>query len=194
MDKQMFEFYKNALIGGLCDEYKGLWQSANNEKEKLVKLAMQQQSIPYFATHCYKGNGLTKEYIETAFKDYINGNATLHDCDGVDGYTYRLYVGYNGDLSVSDDVLSFMWCDMPSLEIKTSKCPIFYINNKSKCGIVSGGYNSIRVYLFDESEVTLNDIDETSDVVVYKYSDNCKVVLGKYCMGKVKQFRKKLVL
>lgn len=194
MDKEMFQFYKNALMNNLCDEYKGMWQTANTDKEKLVKLAMMQQSIPYVATYCYNGNGLTKEYIETKFKDYINGKKTLHDCDGINGYTYGLYVGYSGDINVCDDVLSLMWCNDTLASVDTSKCPIIYVNNKSTCYLAANGYNTIRVYLFDESEINLSDIDETSEVVIYRYSANCRVVLGKYCLGRVKQFNKKLVL
>lgn len=194
MDKELFNFYKNALVDGLCDEYKSLWQAANNDKFKLVNLAMCQQSIPFVATYCHQGNGLSKEYIKREFHDYINGRGVLRDCDGINGYTYGLYVDHTSDLSVSDDVLSFMWCNISSIEIKPSKCPILYFSNNSKCGIVSGGYNTIRVYLFDESEVTLSDIDENSEIVIYRYSDNCKVILGKYCMGKIKEHDKKLRL
>lgn len=193
MDKELFSFYKNALVDGLCDEYKSLWQAANNDKEKLVKLAMCQQSIPFVATYCHDGKGLSKEYIKETFKEYINGYV-LQDCDGINGYTYGLYVDYKSDISVSDDVLSFMWCNISSIEIKATKCPILYFSNNSKCSIVTDGYNTVRVYLFDDSEVTLEDIDENSEVVIYRYSDNCKVILGKYCLGEIKDHNKKLRL
>ena len=60
--------------------------------------------------------------------------------------------------------------------------------------IVCGGYNNVTIMLFDDSKVTLSDIDEESNVTVFKYSDQCDVTIGKYCMGKVKEFRKELRL
>lgn len=193
MDKQMFQFYKNALTCNLCDEYKGLWRSAGDDKEKLIKLSLAQQSIPYVATFCYNGMGLTKEYIKSEFGKYINGKKMLNDCDGVDGYSYELYVDHHDGLYVRSNVVSIMWCDV-DVHVDTTKCPIIYVSNKTRCRLHANGYNSIRVYLFDESEIELYDIDTTSDVTIYCYSDDCKVSVGKYCLGKFKQFQKKLVL
>jgi archaellum component FlaC len=41
---------------------------------------------------------------------------------------------------------------------------------------------------------SIEDLDENSEVVVYKYSDDAQVELGKFCLGKVKVFRKELRL
>lgn len=194
MDKEMFNFYKAALTSGLCQDYKGLWQTANGDKEKLVKLSLQQQSIPYFADFCYRGNGLSKDYILREFCDYINGKYIAQDCDDVEGYTYELYVDYNGILSVSSDVLHIMWCGHLHANINANKCPVLYISNNSIVSLSTEGYNTIRVYLFDDSKVILDDIDEDSEILIYKYSDNCSVELEKFCLGKVNQHNKKLRL
>lgn len=200
MEKEMFDFYKNALSGvitaPLCADYKNQWRSCNDNKEALVKLVMQQQSIPYFITHCYNGKGLSKEYILQAFNDYINNGekAIIRDADGVQGYTYSLYVAFEGIFKAAVDVLSFMWCSNTNVTIQMYKSPILYISNSSIINITCEGYNCPKIYLFDDSKVVIDDMDEESKVVVYKYSKSAKVEAGKYCLGTIKQFEKELRL
>lgn len=192
MNEMMF-FQKNALLNNLCGEWKNMWKACKNNKEKLVRLSLMQQSIPFFASYCYNGNGLSKDYILGEFKDYINGKI-LQDCDNVKGYSYRLFVGYTDDIREQADVTHLMWSDIPIYVVERYKCPILYISNKSTVNLIAAGYNYIRVYLFDESELEIEDLDEESTVIVYKYSDKCKVTKGKYCLGKVNEFEKTLRL
>lgn len=192
MNEMMF-FQKNALLNNLCGEWKNMWKACKNNKEKLVRLSLMQQSIPFFASYCYNGNGLSKDYILGEFKDYINGKI-LQDCDNVKGYSYRLFVGYTDDIREQADVTHLMWSDIPIYVVERYKCPIIYLSNKSTVSLIADGYNYIRVYLFDESELVIEDLDEESTVIVYKYSDKCKVTKGKYCLGKVNEFEKTLRL
>lgn len=199
MDREMLMFQRNALLGKisaepLCAQYKAAWRACGDDKDMLVGLAMQQQSIPYFSYACYERLGLTKDYIKKNFGDYINGKKTLNDVDGVKGYTYQLYVDYNDDFNAVADVTSLMWCNNTTVGVEPTKCPLFYVSNDSNVHFVLGGYNSIRIYLFDESKVVIDDSDETCDVIVYKYGSKCEVELGKYCLGKVKVFNKMLRL
>ena len=187
-------YYKNALLNNLCGEYKNDWKAAKNNKEKLVKLALCQQSIPHVATYAYEGKGLSKDYLLSEFKDYING-VIHYDCDDVKGYTYRLYAGWCGDeIMEQADVTHFMWSNVSSIVVEKYKCPTLYISNKSKVCVSCDGYNYIRVYLFDESELVIDDLDSESVVIVYKYSNKCKVTKGKYCIGKVNEFEKSIRL
>lgn len=192
MDEMMF-FQKNALLNNLCGEWKNMWKARKNNKEQLVRLSLMQQSIPFFASYCYNGNGLSKDYVLGEFKDYINGKI-LQDCDDVKGYSYRLFVGYTDDIRPQADITHLMWSDIPIYVVERYKCPILYISNKSTVSLIADGYNYIRVYLFDESELVIEDLDEESTVIVYKYSDKCKVTKGKYCLGKVNEFEKTLRL
>lgn len=196
----MLIFKKNALLGNisaepLCQEYKQAWRACGDDKEMLIKLALRQQASPYFSTACYKNLGLTKEYVKENFNDYINGYI-LKDCDGVKGYTYSLYVDwdYENDLDVKTDVCSIMWTVGVNIIIPKTKCPTIYISNKSNVHIVGEGFNSINIKLFDESKVTIQDIDENSNIVIYKYSDKAKVETGKYCLIEPRIFNKKLRL
>ena len=199
MDKNMFSFYKAALNGEistpLCSEYKASWRKCGDNKEMLVRLSLSQQALPFVATHAYQKKGLTKEYIKEHFKEYINGKI-LEDCDGVKGYTYSLYVDwdYENDLDVNVDVCSIMWTVGANIVVPSTKCPTIYISNHSNVHLVCEGFNSVNIKLFDKSKVTIEDLDEESNVVVYKYSDDACVELGKYCLGNVKTFKKELKL
>lgn len=194
MAQDLFNYYKHALSNGLCSEYKGRWRACHDNKEQLVKLVMAQQSLPHFIHYCYNGMGLSKEYIQETFGDYINGNAVINDADGVDGYTYSLYVGFKGDFKAAVDVLSLMWCNNTNVTVETPKCPVIYVGCGSHVHLSLDGYNCPHIYLFDDSKVTIDDTDEDSKVVIYKYSDKAQVELGKYCLADVKVFDKQLKL
>ena len=194
MAQDLFNYYKHALSNGLCSEYKGRWRACHDNKEQLVKLVMAQQSLPHFIHYCYNGMGLSKEYIQETFGDYINGNAVINDADGVDGYTYSLYVGFKGDFNAAVDVLSLMWCYNTNVTVETSKCPVIYVGCGSHVHLSLDGYNCPHIYLFDDSKVTIDDADEDSKVVIYKYSDKAQVELGKYCLADVRVFNKELRL
>lgn len=200
MKDEMFEFQKNSMLGKingqpLCADFKSAWRQCGNDKEMLVRLALMQQSQPFFSYACYKHLGLSKEYIKNEFADYINGY-TIHDADNVKGYTYGLYVDwdYENDLVVDKDVVSAMWCVGTNMVVPETKCPVIYLSNKSNVHLIGEGFNSINVKLFDKSVLTIEDLDEESEVVVYKYSTDAKVKIGKYCLGKVKVFDKQLKL
>lgn len=195
MNGELFKYYKAALVNGLCSDWKGYWQAAGDDKLKLISLAMSQQAIPHVVTYAYNGIGITKEYIETEFKDYINEKTKILDADGVDGYTYALYIAQNRILRPSVDVSSLMWCKDITLELKTAQCGFIYVSNNSDIRLVMDGFNSPRIYLFDESTITIEDADETCSSTIYKYSDKCKVNYGKYCLSKrIKEFNKELRL
>ena len=200
MDKGMFEFFKFALQGAitdspLCADYKNEWRGCGDDKEKLVKLALRQQSLPFFLTYCHQGKGLSKEYILQNFGDYINGNHTIMDADLVDGYTYSLYVDSNGILKPDTDVMAFMWCGCPQVDINAAKCPVLYIGCDSEIHLTCYGYNSLRIYLFDNSKLVIDDADDTCSFVIYKYSKNASIEIGKWCTtSSIHAFEKELRL
>jgi hypothetical protein len=192
---ELDRYYKASLLDDLCTEYKGKWQRARGDKEALVRLAMCQQSQAHFVSYCHNGKGLSKDYIKDVFGDYINGY-TLKDCDGVEGYTYGLYVDwdFDNDLDIVNDVSSVMWTIGASLVVPASKCPTIYISNRSNVHLVCDGCNSVNIKLFDESKLTIEDVDNTCDITIYKYSDKAEVEKGKYCFVEPKIFEKELRL
>ena len=140
--------------------------------------------------------GLSKRYILKNFGEYINGNYVGIDVDGVQGgYKTELYVGFEGVLSLSDDVTCFMWATIPSLEIKRCKASKIYVSCGSSVNLVCGGFNNITVMLFDDSRVVLEDVDEESNISIYRYSNKASVEYGKFCLSdNVKIFNKELRL
>ena len=187
MRDELFDFYKNALSGALaeplCAEYKDEWRSASGDKERLVALSLRQQSIPFFAHYCSKGKALDKDYILSTFAGYINGY-TIHDADGVSGYTYGLYVDWDGDndIVVDKDVSHIMWTADAALFVPATKCPVIYLSNNSNVHLVCEGYNSVKLYLFDNSGLTIDDCDNDCDITIYKYGSKCFVNKGRYCL------------
>lgn len=201
MKDEMFNFYKNALCGAitapLCADYKNEWRGCGQDKDKLVRLVMRQQSLPYFITHCNDGKGLSKEYILETFQEYINNDekAVIKDADNVSGYTYNLYVAFDGIFKAAADVLAFMWCSNTNVTIQSVKSPVLYVGCNTTLHIDCEGYNSPYIYLFDNSKVILDNVDETCKVVVYKYSDDAQVIIGDDCTSEqIKEFRKELRL
>lgn len=190
---ELQRYYKESLLANLCDKYKGYWQKTHNDKEKLMRLVLMQQSAAHFADFCYRGKGLSKEYCKREFKDYINGRI-FNDCDKVDGYTYAMYIDAQKGIEMKSDVAQFLWCKDMDVVIKETKCPILYISNNSTINLTCEGFNSPKIYLFDKSKVVLRDMDATCNVTILKYSDKAKVVIGKYAIGKVKEFNKTLRL
>ena len=191
MDEMLF-FKKNALLANLCKEWDRKWSMCHDDKEKLVRLVLMQQSAPYFATFCYQGKGLTKEYCKQEFSDYINGRV-FNDCDDVLGYTYQIYVDLPTGFKTVSDVIQMLWCDC-DIVVPMTKCPKLYISNRSNVDISLEGYNSVVIYLFDDSNITISDSDDESTVTVFKYSNTATVDIGKYCLAKVKIFDKQLKL
>lgn len=190
---ELQRYYKESLLANLCGEYKGYWQKAHGNKEELMRLVLSQQSAAHFATFCYQGKGLTKDYCKQEFGDYINGRV-FNDCEGVKGFSYGMYIDVPQVEEMALDVSQFLWCDDTNVSIPQTKCPRLYVSNRSNLNISLDGYNSIAVYLFDESTINIEDADEESKVIIYKYSKDAKVELGKYCFADVKVFDKELRL
>lgn len=192
---ELARYYKESLLAGLCGEYKGRWQATHGNKEGLMRLMMMQQSQPHFITFAYEGRGLSKDFFTTYFADYINGRYVGLDVDGVEGgYRTQVYAAVEGDLSLSDDVSCIMWSNIPSARIKSCKAAKIYIGCGSDVHLVCEGFNTVTVMLFDESRVTLDEVDRDSRVNIYRYSDRCSVQRGEYCFGKVNEHQKELRL
>ena len=194
MDKEFLNFLKDAYNNGLCKEYRDEIRNCHEDKLQLVRLAMRQQSCPWVATKMYEGV-ITTDYILNTFGEYLNGYV-LKDCDNVDGYNYMWFVDwdYTNDIVASADVLHISHTVGANVVVPKVLCPTIYVSNRSKIHLVCEGFNTINVKVFDESEVTIEDCDHSCEVLVYKYSDNAKVVQGKYCLGHVNEFNKELRL
>lgn len=194
MKDEMLIYRKNSILANLCKEWDNKWSACHGEKDKLMRLVLSQQAGPHFATFCYNGAGLSKEYCLREFGDCLNGRI-FNNCDGVEGFTYAMYIDPSEAVEMRVDVAQILWSPDMEAAIPQTKCNRLYISNKSSVHLVLEGYNSIQVYLFDESELIIEDADETCEVIVYRYSDNSKVERGTFCISpKVKIFNKRLKL
>lgn len=192
LERNLFYFYKNAIQRDLCGEYKAMWKQCKDDKQKLMNLALMQQSISYVVTAISEGFGLSIGYIKKEFSDFINGGYVAHDVDGVKGYTSSMWVGTNLDKYASEDVNLYIDCT-GSLNIEESKCPTIYVSNLSDIDILLDGYNSIIIYLFDKSRIHFDYIPANSRVTVFKYSEE-SMVTSVENEGKLKIFKKDLRL
>ena len=190
----MFNYYKQSCMDNLCAEYTALWRACDGDEDKLIRLALRQQAIPHLMYYSYTGKGLSKEYIKKRFGSYINGRRAIQNCDGVEGYTYGIFVDYSGIVGINHDVTAFMWCADATTIVPKTKCPTIYCGCQTNLHVIGNGYNCIRIYAFDESSITIDDIDENSNVTIFKYSKAVKTEKGDFCMGKVRSFDKELRL
>lgn len=191
MEHNLLYFYKNSLLRNLCTDFKGAWNMCKEDKEKLFNLSMHQQSIPYLATAIYQGWGLSIDYVKDNFSDYINAKYVGTNCDNVAGdYTYSSWYDFDADIELNEDICSLCRCSC-QLIVQEIKCPILYIHNKSNITLSLDGFNTVRIYLFDESNLYIPYIRNNSSVIVYKYSDKCKVEVGDND-GKIKICQKNL--
>lgn len=191
----LMNYYKMSLLNGLCEEYKSEWQGCHGDEEKLMRLALRQQSIPHLVTYAVNGRGVTKELLLSRFKDYVNGHV-FNNCDCVDGYTYSMFVDYpyDNDIRLEVDVSVYMWCRDTYVTVPMTKCPLLYVSNHSDIHLSLDGYSTVIIYLFDDSKVTIEESDELSKVNVYSYSEDTVVEQGKHCLGNVRVFEKQLRL
>ena len=189
----IFRYRKNAKLDGLCDDWDKMWAACHNDKEKLIRLAMMQQSFPHFVTYCYNGRGVSKEYLLREFSNFINGKI-FHGCDNVDGFSYSMYVNCTEDIATNVDVSYILWTTDVDVIVSLTKCPSYFVGCSSNIHFGLEGYNSTRIYLYDNSKVTIDYCDEESDVTIFKYSEDAEVEIGKYCLGKVREFNKDLRL
>lgn len=194
MDEEYLNFLKDAYSNGLCKEYRDEIRNCHEDKLRLVRLAMRQQSCPWMATKMYEGV-ITTDYLLNTFGEYLNGYV-LKDCDNVAGYNYMWFVDwdYENDIVASTDVLHISHTVGANIVVPITKAPVIYISNRSNVHIVGEGFNTVNIKLFDESKITIEDIDKDTEVIVYKYSDKAKVEDGEYCFGNVKVFDKELKL
>lgn len=192
MDKHYISFLRDAYANGLCDEYKGELKRCHEDKLRLVTLAMRQQSIPYVATKINEGV-LAREYVQS-FKEYANGYV-LNNCDGVNGYTYAMYVENTTPNTTQCDVTHFIWCDM-DYDVALTKCQTLYLSNSSHITLQCKGYNNMIVYMFDDSVLNIVGSLDTCHIIVYQYSDACIVnrMWDDAQDDHIKVFRKKLKL
>lgn len=152
----MLAFKRNAVLLGLCDEYKAAWNSVKSRKD-LVDLALDANGVEFMAKSVAEGWGLSKEYILDNFGDYVN-EGYVRDKGG---YTSKLYVDYGGDIFAPATLNLLVGCNTSVLVPEGSVCKIYVcgktyvrVNCMGKCYVyVYGGYNNVKYH----GEVTVEE-------------------------------------
>ena len=101
------ELKRRSIALGLCDRYKGEWDSCTTPRE-LYDMATDINGLEYLcdATTFGWGGPFDCNYIKERFSDFVNG-AYKRDKDG---YTTALYCAYEGLVTARDTVVCLLDC------------------------------------------------------------------------------------
>lgn len=97
---------RNAIMMNLCDEYRTMWDNAN-DIEKLMDMAMDVNGAEFLAASSNTAWGLTTAFIKGKVPAFINGN---HIHRNRKGYTSEMYAGYEGDITARTALIILIGC------------------------------------------------------------------------------------
>lgn len=86
-NNELLNMKRNALMLGLCGEYKKKWDNCASKKE-LIDLALDSNGVEFLADAITFGWGCSQGGLLKEFSDFINGKYQRKK----DGYTSELYV------------------------------------------------------------------------------------------------------
>ena len=152
---------RNAIMMNLCEEYRTLWDNADNV-EKLMDIAMSANGAEFIAASSNTEWGLTTEYIQNKFPTFINGKYIHRHKKG---YTSEMYAGHDGRIYARTTVLVIIGCkaeiyvpkgqytnifiDKDSINATSVECDGFcninMYNNKNNGTITTSGKGKISI-------------------------------------------------
>lgn len=160
----LLELKRDALMMGLCDEYKDKWDKCSTKRD-LVKMALDSNGIEFMADSIAFGWGMSKEYLLKEFGEFMNG---LFICDE-GGYTSEMFVGAHGVVKSRSTLMLVAYCD--DLEIivpENTFCRIYvcggskvYMNSFGVAYLVVYGSNNHITRAHMDGVVTRKDITES---------------------------------
>ena len=174
MDNELLKLKRNAVILGLCGQYKSIWDGCKSKKD-LIDTAIDANGIEFMADSIAFDWGLSKEFILSEFGEYINGKYQRMR----DGYSSELYVGAESNtISVRSTLNLFAYCDgvttfVPNgcfCRIYLVKCHNAHIKNDGKFELVVYGecsnitIDSQKQHLFTRRDVLKSEwVNYTSE-------------------------------
>ena len=96
---ELLNLKRNALMLGLCGEYKDRWDKCSNKKD-LIDLALDSNGVEFLADAMTFGWGCSQEFLLNEFADFINGRYQRKK----DGYTSELYVEPHGEIELRSTI------------------------------------------------------------------------------------------
>lgn len=86
-NNELLNMKRNALMLGVCEEYKKTWDNCASKKE-LIDLVLDSNGVEFLADAITFGWGCSQGFLLKEFSDFINGKYQRKK----DGYTSELYV------------------------------------------------------------------------------------------------------
>ncbi len=142
MDNELLKLKRNAVMLGLCGQYKDLWNGCKSKKD-LIDTAIDVNGIEFMADSIAFDWGLSKEFILTEFGEYINGKYQRNR----DGYSSELCAGVkNNTISVRSTLNLFAYCDDVTIFIPEGRFCRIYLAKCSNVHIKNDGKFELVVY------------------------------------------------
>lgn len=142
MEGELLKLKRNAIILGLCGQYKEIWDNCKSKKD-LVDAAIDANGIEFMADSIAFGWGLDKGFLITEFDEYINGKYRRIK----DGYSSELHVGEeNNTISVISTLNLFAYSKNVTIYVpQNSFCRIYLAKCSNVC-IKNDGKFELYVY------------------------------------------------
>lgn len=152
MKSEILELKHKALLMGLCGEYKAKWDSCTN-KEELMDLALDINGVEFLSDAFAFGWGVSAEYMEREFYDYIHGQYHRKK----EGYTSCMLYGntFEYTLNTTITLLVDSNCQVLTGDYFAGR---LFVSGTSKVGITNGGYLELYVY-GDRSNVVVKNVN-----------------------------------
>lgn len=98
-NNELLNMKRNALMLGLCEEYKKKWDTCTSKKE-LIDLVLDSNGVEFLADAITFGWGCSQEFLLKEFSGFINGKYQRKK----DGYTSELYVEPHGVIELRSTI------------------------------------------------------------------------------------------
>lgn len=98
-NNELLNMKRNALMLGLCGEYKMEWDACTSKKE-LIDLVLDSNGVEFLADAITFGWGCSQEFLLKEFSGFINGKYQRKK----DGYTSELYVEPHGVIELRSTI------------------------------------------------------------------------------------------
>lgn len=139
--KDVLTLKRNSILMGLCKKYKEKWDLCSNKKQ-LVDMSLDINGVEFMADSIAFGWGLSKEYLQEEFGEFMNGNYQSEE----NGYTSEMFIGASGITRVKSTLLLVAYCDDLEIEIPEYMACRIYVCGGSRVQIRNRGHVEIYEY------------------------------------------------
>lgn len=134
-------FRRNAERLGLCDEFSQRWSNCKSKKQ-LYDLACNVNSLAYLAEMIAKGYGLSSEYLQREFGQFLNGKCVHVDTEG---YTSVIYCGLDGGMDISTTCALIVDC-RGVVSVGRAISEIYIVNSEVRIEAEDGCEANVYLY------------------------------------------------